>query len=109
MRENARLTASERDRAVDDLIALVAAVDGMLQAQAKSDAEYFLATCWRRFEESESRAVREAFLAAYRTQYIVSGVQIERFGQVLGGMVNGPQAARIGDALKPILESVGPA
>jgi len=109
MRENARLAGAERDAAVDDLIALVAAVDGMLQAQAKSDAEYFLATCWRRFEESESRAVREAFLAAYRTQYIVSGVGVERFGQILGGMVSGPQAARIGDALKPILESVGPA
>lgn len=106
MRENARLTAGERDQAVDDLIALVAAVDGMLQAQAKSDAEYFLATCWRRFEEAESRAVRETFLAAYRTQYIVSGVRIERFGQVLGGMLSGPQAARIGEALKPIVESV---
>jgi len=106
MRENARLTSGERDRAVDDLIALVAAVDGMLQAQAKSDAEYFLATCWRPFGADEARAVRATFLAAYRTQYIVSGVKIERFGQVLGGMLTGPQAARVGEALKPIVESV---
>lgn len=109
MRENARLSAAERDRAVDDLIALVAAVDGMLQAQAKSDADYFLATCWRPFSAAEAGAVRQTFLAAYRMQYIVSGVRIERFGQILGGMVSGPQAARIGEALKPILESVGPA
>ena len=106
MRENARLTSGERDRAVDDLIALVAAVDGMLQAQAKSDAEYFLATCWRSFGAGEAQAVRAAFLAAYRMQYIVSGVRIERFGQILGGMLTGPQSARIGEALKPIVESV---
>src|ERR1700688_2481461 len=36
--EHARLSVAERDQAVDDLIALVAAVDGILQAQSKSDA-----------------------------------------------------------------------
>src|SRR6476659_7066566 len=40
-REDARLTESERDAAVDDLIALVGAVDGILQAQANVDAGYF--------------------------------------------------------------------
>src|SRR5262250_2604608 len=33
-REDAKLTAAERDKAVDELIELVAAVDGILQAQA---------------------------------------------------------------------------
>ncbi|HSE01629.1 MAG TPA: hypothetical protein VLB72_12920, partial [Burkholderiales bacterium] len=46
-RENANLSATERDVAVDDLIALVAAVDGLLQIQAGADAEYFLKTCGR--------------------------------------------------------------
>ena len=41
-REDARLSAAERDSAVDDLIALVGAVDGIVQAQAKADAAYFL-------------------------------------------------------------------
>ena len=40
-REDARLTPSERDAAVDDLIALVGAVDGILQEQANADAGYF--------------------------------------------------------------------
>ena len=38
-RENARLSTCERDAAVDDLIALVAGIDGMLQQQAKADVE----------------------------------------------------------------------
>jgi len=106
MRENAHLTGVERDAAVDDLVALLAAVDGTVRAQAKSDAAYFLATCWRRFEEAEARAVREAFFAAYRLQYVVSGARLERFRQILGGMLTGPQAARVGEALKPIVEYV---
>ena len=44
MREDAKLASdAERDAAVDDLIALVGGVDGILQAQAKADAAYFLA------------------------------------------------------------------
>jgi hypothetical protein len=43
-------------------------------------------------------------LGAYRWQYIVSGVQDERFANLLGGLVDGAQAKRIGDALAPILQ-----
>jgi hypothetical protein len=43
IREDAKLASSEaRDAAVDDLIALVGGVDGILQGQAAADAEYFL-------------------------------------------------------------------
>ena len=41
MRENGNLTPAERNQGVDDLIALVGAVDGIVQMQAKSDAAYF--------------------------------------------------------------------
>ena len=44
VRHDAGLTAEQRDRAVDEFIELVAAVDGILQAQAKADAGYFAAT-----------------------------------------------------------------
>ncbi len=40
-RENERLSACERDAAVDDLIALVAGIDATLQQQATADAKYF--------------------------------------------------------------------
>jgi hypothetical protein len=38
---------AERDKAVGDLISLVGAVDGILQAQARADAGYFLASISR--------------------------------------------------------------
>src|SRR6185295_16132796 len=47
VRHDAGMTVEERDRAVDEFIALVGAVDGVLQAQAKNDASYFVATCGR--------------------------------------------------------------
>ena len=102
MRENERLTAAQRDQGVDDLIALVGAVDGILQAQAKADASYFGSTA-RKFSPEEEKRIHDAFLAAYRWQYIVSGVQDERFGQILGGMISEAQSARIGAALAPIV------
>ena len=43
LREDEQLDAAQRDQAVDELIGLVGAVDGIVQMQAKADAEYFVA------------------------------------------------------------------
>jgi hypothetical protein len=102
IRENARLTAEQRDRAVDELIELVAAVDGILQSQSQSDADYFLRICGRTFGRDEAERIRAGVLGAYRWQYIVSGVQ-GRFGEVLGRFITPEQHERIGKALAPIL------
>src|SRR5437588_3858879 len=75
VRHNAGLTAEKRDRAVDEFIELVAAVNDILQAQATADAGYFAARCGRTVEEAEARAIEAAFLKAYRWQYIHSGAQ----------------------------------
>jgi hypothetical protein len=98
-REHARLSPGERERAVTDLIDLVAAVDGLLQVQAKADAGYFLDACARPLAPAEATAVRNGVLDAYRWQYIVSGVQEPRFRSALGSMITQGQAARIGEAL----------
>lgn len=102
-RENANLSAAERDRAVDDLIDLVAAVDGLLQLQANADADYFVAASGRPFTPQQVEWVRAGVLKAYRWQYIVSGVQEPRFTGILGDMITAEQSARIGAALTPIL------
>jgi hypothetical protein len=102
-RENANLSAAERDQAVDDLIALVGAVDGLLQMQAGADADYFLKVRGRRFTAQETERLRAGVLKAYRWQYIVSGVEDPRFMGILGGMITQEQSARIGAALAPIL------
>jgi hypothetical protein len=101
-REDARLGARERDRAVNELIELVAAVDGILQSQSESDTDYFLRICGRTFEPGEMEQIRAGVLKAYRWQYIVSGVQ-GRFGEVLGRFITSAQYERIGKALAPIM------
>jgi hypothetical protein len=102
-RENARLSPAERDKAVDDLIALVGAVDGILQAQASADADYFVAVAGRTFTADETAAVHAGFLKAYRWQYIVSGVIEPRFQQILFDMIDDAQRTRIMVALEPLL------
>lgn len=104
-REDEKLTAEERDRAVDDLIELVAAVDGILVAQSKADAQYFANTNARTLSVEQIAQVEAGLLRAYRWQYIVSGVQDPRFQAVLGALVTPAQADRIGAALAPILAS----
>jgi hypothetical protein len=102
-RENANLSAVERDAAVDDLITLVGAVDGLLQLQAGADAEYFLKVCGRSFKAQEIERLRAGLLKAYRWQYIVSGVQDPRFMAILGDMITPAQGSRIMTALAPIV------
>ena len=98
-RHDAGLTAEERDRAVDAFIELVAAVDGILQAQAKADSGYFAATCGRTVDAAETQAIEAAFLKAYRWQYIHSGAQHPHFGRVLSSLITESQGRRIQAAL----------
>ena len=80
-----KLDAAEHDAAVDDLIALVGAVDGILQAQAAADdAATSCASAGRRFDRRSSERIGATLLAAYRWQYIVSGVQHPHFSKLLG-------------------------
>jgi hypothetical protein len=101
-REDAKLSPAERDQAVTDLIELVGAVDGIMQMQSAADADYFLRICGRTFVGAEVERIRATFLAAYRWQYIISGVQ-GRFSEVLGRMISAAQFERIGAALAPIM------
>jgi len=103
VREDAKLAPAERDQAVTELIELVAAVDGILQVQAEADANYFLKIAGRSFSFGEAAEIRAGVLAAYRWQYIVSGVQ-GRFSDVLGGMINAAQGERVGAALAPLMQ-----
>ncbi|QJR15117.1 hypothetical protein [Usitatibacter palustris] len=103
-RENEKLDATERDAAVDDLIELAAAVDGMVQAQADEDTRYFIECAGRPFSVHEALRIKAGMLEAYRYQYIVSGVKDARFNAILGSMITPQQAARIGQALAPILQ-----
>jgi hypothetical protein len=106
LREDARLDAQARDQGVSDLIALVGAVDGTLQAQAVSEARFFAMYCHRSMSPAEREAVHAQLVKAYRWQYIVSGLKQSRFNTVLATLVTPEQQARIGIALEPIVRAV---
>jgi hypothetical protein len=105
-RVHAGLSEAERDQGVDDLIALVGAVDQICQAQSAADADFFLAQARRPWSRDEQTAVRDTLLAAYRWQYIASGAQEPRFGGVLAELTTPAQLQRIHAALAPVLAHV---
>jgi hypothetical protein len=77
--EHSRLSPEQRDLAVDDLISLVGAVDGILQAQSAADADYFARIASREFSDAEVANIKRVVLGAYRWQYIISGVRHPHF------------------------------
>jgi hypothetical protein len=99
VRHDGEITAEQRDRAVDEFIELVAAVDGILRAQAQSDAGYFVAACGRRVDASEASAIEASFLKAYRWQYVHSGAAHPHFSKILTSLITPAQGARIQSAL----------
>jgi hypothetical protein len=103
VREDRRLDEAGRDAAVEDLIGLVAAVDGILQAQSAADADYFFRICGRGFTDAEEAKVRTGILRAYRWQYIGSGVQEPRFIGLLSSLVGEARMERIANALADII------
>ena len=106
-REDAKLASdAQRDEAVDDLIALVAGVDGILQAQARADAAYFLNATGLSQVGGRAEQVNDTMLKAYRWQYIVSGTLEPRFQAMLGRLVSAAQMARIQAALAPLSYAV---
>jgi hypothetical protein len=104
-REDNKLTPSERDNAVDEVIELVGEVDGILQEQSGFDAEYFLQTCDRSFEEQEISQIRTSLLQAYRWQYIFSGVEHPRFQKLFGDLTTEAQRQRVSRALTPLAKA----
>jgi len=102
-RHDRELDATARDQGVSELIELVQAVDGLLQVQSAADAEYFVSALGRKLTPLQAERIRETFLAAYRLQYIASGVRETRFVEVLGSMVPRTALERVQTALAPLL------
>ncbi|MFC6673624.1 hypothetical protein [Marinobacterium aestuariivivens] len=104
-REDARLGDDERDRGVDDLIALVGALDAIVCGQASADTGYFVAQAAQRYDAGQQAAIERTFMKAYRWQFIVSGVEHPHFARVLNELCSPTQMARIGQALAPVMSA----
>jgi hypothetical protein len=105
-REDAKLAPAQRDAAVDDLIALVVGVDGIVQTQAQVDALYFARIAGLPIDGERAAQVHATALKAYRWQYIVSGVTEPRFQKVLGDLIDAAQMQRIQQALAPLMSAM---
>jgi DNA-binding Lrp family transcriptional regulator len=98
-REDSKLSAEERDRAVDELIAIVVDVDGILQNQSTADVDYFRKLCNRSFTDDEVQRIKDGVLKAYRWQYIFSGVEHPRFQKLYQELTTEGQRQRVSAAL----------
>jgi len=98
-REDSKLSAEERDHAIDELIAIVADVDGILQNQSAADVDYFTKVCDRSFTDDEVQHIKDGVLKAYRWQYIFSGVEHPRFQKLYNDLTTEDQRQHISAAL----------
>jgi DNA-binding Lrp family transcriptional regulator len=98
-REDSKLSAEERDRAIDELIAIVVDVDGILQNQSAADVDYFTKVCDRSFTDDEVQRIKDGVLKAYRWQYIFSGVEHPRFQKLYNDLTTEDQRQHISAAL----------
>ena len=98
-REDSKLSAEERDQAIDELIALVVAINTILQNQSAVDVDYFTKICNRSFADDEIKRIKDGILGAYRWQYIFSGVEHPRFQKLFIDLTTEDQRQRINNAL----------
>lgn len=104
IREDRKIAREERDAAIDDLIALVGAVDDILRKQAEADTAYFMRAMRGGMTEATRAAeVQAVVLKAYRWTYIVSGMLEPRFVALMNEMTTATQRVRIDNAMAPLM------
>lgn len=96
---------AEKERSVDDLIELVAAVDGLLRTQAGLDVQNFERHLGRALGATTSRDVFSGVLAAKRYAFIESGVTHPQFQELFGMVTTPAQQARVQAALGGLLSA----
>ena len=87
-----------------ELIELVNDVDGILQAQAAADVEYFSQNCGRSLREEEMKKISTGVLQkAYRWQYIFSGTTHHSFTALLNKLTTDTQRQRLSAAITALM------
>jgi hypothetical protein len=77
------LTADQREQAIDQLLELGGAVDGLLSDQIELDIEALQAATSRTFSEAERDEIRAHQRRAYRWTFLVSGLQHPTFVRIV--------------------------
>jgi hypothetical protein len=99
------MTPTEKDTAIDDLIGLVAAVDGLLGQQAVLDIQNLERYLGRALSDAQRHDVRRGVLRAKRYAFIESGVTHPNFMALFGAVATHGQQGKVQDALKALLSA----
>ena len=97
------MTAAEKDTAIEDLIGLVAAVDGLLGQQTALDVQNLERYLGRTLPEARRRDVHRGVLFAKRYAFIESGVTHPNFQALFAAVTTPAQQERVAGALKGLL------
>jgi hypothetical protein len=93
---------AQRDRAISELIELVAAVDGLLKQQVEHDLANLSKRLDRHFDALETEELRREILRAKRWTFILSGVTHPRFQELFAEVTTPAQRERVGAALESL-------
>ena len=96
-----RSTPEEREQALDALLELGGAIDGLLAQQIELDIESLAARSGRTFSDAEQAEVRTAQQRSYRWTFLVSGLEHPKFTQIVSELSDTGRAkiAAAADAL----------
>jgi hypothetical protein len=75
-----------RELAVDELLALCGAVDGLLAQQLELDIDALERSIGRTLTADDKNEIREAQLRAYRWTFLVSGLDHPKFVEIVSGL-----------------------
>jgi hypothetical protein len=98
------MTAFEREEAIEDLVWLLATVDGLLEQQAILDCANLGQYLGRAFTDQERSEIRENLLMAKRHCFIESGVTHPNFLELFLSVTTSPQQARVQGAVGLLLQ-----
>ena len=97
------MSPAEKDIAIDDLIGLVAAVDGLLGRQTTLDVENLERYLGRTLSAAEKQDVHAGVLWAKRYTFIESGVTHPNFQALFAAVTTPAQQEKVQAALKDLL------
>ena len=97
------MDAAERDTAIDDLIELVVAVDGLLQKQTDLDVRNFTTSTGRALTDDENQMLHDSVQKAKCYTFIESGVTHPNFLELCGEVHTSVQQERVQTALATVL------
>ncbi|HKE76822.1 MAG TPA: hypothetical protein VKB57_24595 [Acidimicrobiales bacterium] len=95
------LPADRREGAIDELLALGGAVDGLLAQQIELDIDALASAAGRTFTDDERDEIRGHQQRAYRWTFLVSGLRHPRFVDIVGQLTatGGDKIAAAAEAL----------